>query len=458
MNIGVEITKGVQDWQIVQQKNGFADIELEGTWNFEGKPKTEIEVSIRVVFEDTAITVIPWRRVDEATDNTWRTTIKKIPAGGLYRIETTVTQYDSVEIEWGVRGDMLHHIGVGDLYVISGQSNSAGYGREPVADPPEIGIHVCKNSGKWDLATHPLKDSTKTLYPENRESANAGHSPYLNFAKIIKKQVNYPIGLIQACLGGSALSLWNPYEDGVLYRAMLDIIKSQGGQIKGILWYQGCSDTSKDTCETYFDRFKQMVDSLRKELNDTDIHYLTVQLNRVLTGTDEIDEYWGKIRETQRIAAKKLHNVYVVPSTDFGLSDTIHNSSASNMVLGERMAKMALREIYGFKYYSKAPDIKKAKKVDDTTVQLIFDNVEQRLYLYEMKVKELPFVIKDDDGDVEIIEYSLPKENIIELKTTREIVGKAVIHGMSERNPKYLMPVDVKEYLPILSFYNVLVK
>lgn len=42
--------------------------------------------------------------------------------GGLYRIETCMNHAETNgAIEWATRGDMIHHVGVGDLYVIAGQ-------------------------------------------------------------------------------------------------------------------------------------------------------------------------------------------------------------------------------------------------------------------------------------------------------------------------------------------------
>jgi sialate O-acetylesterase len=80
--------------------------------------------------------------------------------------------------------------------------------------------------------------------------------------------LGFPIGPIQASLGGSTLSAWNPEENGVLYRNMTQIINSQGGKVKGILWYQGCSDTASGLCDSYSERFESMVSHLRSDLND----------------------------------------------------------------------------------------------------------------------------------------------------------------------------------------------
>ena len=48
------------------------------------------------------------------------------PSEVYTEIETCMNQNDNKVIEWGIRGDMIHHVGIGDLYIITGQSNSAG--------------------------------------------------------------------------------------------------------------------------------------------------------------------------------------------------------------------------------------------------------------------------------------------------------------------------------------------
>ena len=326
MRIGAVIEKGPMDWQILQQVQGKADIRLSGGWSFGERIDTP-KVYARIVDENTGESVVPWQPAEDTGGDRWEITIKDVPAGGLYRIETCLDQSSGKVLEWAIRGDMIHHVGIGDVYVITGQSNSAGYGKDPVYDPPEIGVHLLKNNGKWDLASHPMNESTGTLHEENREAGNPGHSPYLSFAKYLKRELAYPIGLIQASLGGSPLSAWNPEENGILYRCMMNIIASQGGRIKGVLWYQGCSDTSKDLSETYPDRFKSMVAHLRKDLKEDSLPILTVQLNRYVAPSNETaDRCWGMIREVQRQAWKRIPGVFLITATPSTLSDAIHIS------------------------------------------------------------------------------------------------------------------------------------
>ena len=53
------------------------------------------------------------------------------------------------------------------------------------------------------MASHPLADNTGTRHPVNQETVQVGHSPWLSFARTLRRFVPHPIGLIPTALGGS---------------------------------------------------------------------------------------------------------------------------------------------------------------------------------------------------------------------------------------------------------------
>ena len=454
--VGVVIEKGLADWQIVQQVDGKADFHIAGYYHLPELPEEiGVKVYARVVREDTGEPVVNWMECTISNGTAWEIILDGILAGGPYRIETTLDVPDYQKDRLYTRGDMIHHIGVGDIFVIAGQSNASGRGREPVYDPPETGVHLLRNSGKWDLASHPLNDTTCTIHEANMENSNPGHSPFLCFAKTLKRELGYPIGLIQASLGGSGLRLWNPDEKGTLYKNMINIIRSSGGKVRGILWYQGCTDAIEMEGETYLARFISMVKCVRKDLAAEALPFLTVQLNRcTLPSNESLDRSWGMVREAQRQAARQLENVYVVPAVDCTLSDFIHNSSSANMVIGERLAKAALAELYGRSTRWNAPDIARALKSEENALILEFRNIANWLNLFDVDAGELPFTVIDEKGKIAIVDYSIIDKTGLLLGLERDITGEASIHGSSEMNPKFLVPTDCSS-LPMLSFYEV---
>lgn len=456
MDFGVRICHGPQDWQILQQTGGAADIPLKGSWGLPDSDAGAPRVFARIVREDSGDTVCPWTECRVSGENRWDIVLAGIPAGGLYRIETCIHADEPTAMEWGYRGDMIHHVGVGDLYVIAGQSNSAGFGKDPAYDPPEIGVHLLRNSGRWDLASHPLNDPTGSVHDVNRESFNPGTSPWLSFGRMLKRELGYPIGLLQTALGGSPLEEWNPEEKGSLYRHMRDVIASQGGAVRGVLWYQGCEDTHAGRAESYLPRFAAMVGRLRRDTGLPELPFFTVQLNRYMrTRPDTGDRCWGLVREAQRQAARAIAHVTVTPSLDCPQADAIHNSSATNVVLGERVARAALHILYGRKRAALAPDLRSAR-LDETGAQVLlaFDHVASRLYDYNVTPEELPFVPEDADGPAALRGASFQGSRV-RLGLARPLRGPAFVSCGAEQNPRRMIPVDYDSHLPILSFYHV---
>jgi len=454
---GAIIEAGPSDWQIVQQdEHGCANIAVEGRWVGEAGGR----VQLRLVREDNSVPVTPgldWHDAKTAANGSWKAVLKRVPAGGLYRLETRYNPKGNPAGEWAPRGDMRHFLGVGDLWVIAGQSNSAGYGRGPIDDAPTLGVHLFRNSEQWALATHPLNESTDTKHAVNREAANSGHSPYLHFGRVVQQEMKFPIGLVQTSLGGSPLTSWNPMEPGqaVLHENMLHCIELVGGKVKGVLWYQGESDTGTDeNVTTYEKRFIQSVQAWRKALGQRDLAVITVQLNRVYSiADDDAHRRWSQVREAQRQVPKNLSGAAVVPALDLPLSDTVHVSPAGNMILGERMARATLGMLYDRAFDYLPPDVQAARAIGGgKSIELTFNPVTSRMGTINPIAHS--FRVEDDNGQAEISEVAYPGGAKIVLRLSRVLHGKAVVHGGFGCDPATL-PADMERQMPMLAFYGV---
>jgi hypothetical protein len=320
----------------------------------------------------------------------------------------------------------------------------------------ELGVHLFRNSERWSLATHPMNESTDTQHAVNREAANPGHSPYLQFGRLLKRDLGYPVGLVQTSLGGSPLRRWNPGEpeDSDLFENMVRCVEKVGGKVRGILWYQGESDAGTDADATsYAERFAQAVSAWREALKDTELPVLTVQLNRAFRPEDDAgaDRYWSQVREAQRQVPKQVPVVAVVPTLDLPLSDLIHLSPAGNMLLGERLARAALGMVYGRGIAWKAPDLV-AVRSKDGRVELDFVNVESRMDSIDVQANA--FRIEDEGGQVPVTEVIYPQDNRVELVLGRALQGKATVHGAYGMAPA-TVPADMERFLPMLGFAGV---
>lgn len=463
MEHGIFIEKGISDWQIVQHTNNFATVTVSGSWCVI-KDAVKIGIThvcpmIRVMSEDDNSPVIPWQNAtaypaEDFVTGQWSASLH-IPAGGLYRIETGL-QVTSVRpgLVWTFRGDTRLHIGVGDVFLIAGQSNAAGYGKDSAFDPPEIGVHIFRNRKCWDLAAHPLNESSFAADSPNADRGVTGTSPFLSFGKQLRRISHYPVGLIASAMGGMPIKQWNP-EGGKLYVNMLEQV-SACGKIAGVLWYQGCSNTDDKGIIDYQEKLYDMIHAFRRDLGYP-VNFFTFQLNREIGSV--LDDGYGRVREIQRQASHDLDHVYILPTIHSSLSDTIHNNSHSNTMLGESLAKLCGHVMYHSAEF-RAPEITSAFLNPDNELTLRFDHLRNAFFFPSLKAKECGFSVEDSKGSLSYgeLSYDSKEPEVIRIQLEKPPVGDCFVSFAWEANPTKTPPVDDITYLPPLSFYKYPVK
>ena len=454
----VTIDRGLVDWQILQQdEKGQAEVELSGRWAAEGRKKVN-EVLVRVTTEDDRMPVscaLDWHAVDTATDKagtngTWTAKLV-LPRGGLYRVETLLRR-DNGRLDWSTAGAGVSHVGVGDVWIIAGQSNADGNGRSAAYDPPELGIHQFRHRGDWSLAVHPLHDNTKTAYGAY---ATANHSPWLAFARTLRRKLGYPIGLVPAALGGSAIAEWLPEKNGHLFRTMLQVADDAcARKVKGVVWFQGCTDTLTEDGKDYAPLLKSFVCQLRDALGQK-LPIVSVQINRVNNHPAGFwtPPRWDLIREAQRRVAHETEAMYLVSAFDLGLDDCIHHTSNANILLGERCAATALGMVYGRDVDCRCPDFARAViAADRKSVKLRFAGVRGTLLWEPRDKRYIPFQVTDADGEVPLEKLEVTAPDTLTLTFGRAVADKIRVVGAPGNNPPYVVPKTVPGYRPMLAF------
>ena len=465
MNYGVTIDEGASEWQIFQQSaDGTAAITITGHWNrihlsqelpliFEQVTVGSPTIKARIAYEANGESVLPWTLCEAGEDGTWRITFHKVPAGGLYRIETYM-EYEGWDGLSCTRGDMVHHIGVGDIFVVAGQSNAAGRAKNPVEDAPQLGVHLLRNSGKWTLASHPLGETTGSIHIGHYENHNPGHTPWLHFAKILMRELGYPIGIIMSAYGGAPLRWFNPEENGALTKNMLEQLEQYQLRPKAVLWCQGEAEGYENSAHNYLERFTAFVESLRRSLENPSLPFITVQINRCLNETTQaLDHQWGMVREAQVRAMDTIPDVYTIPSNDVAMYDFIHNSSQGNLVVGERCARCALATLYGRELEWQAPRAKRAVQTAPDKVELTFSRIYNWLNPFDVPAALLPFEAEDEDGLISVQSYETHNDGLT-LHFSRTLKEGAVLHGAWRMNPGVGIPCDCTR-MSMLSFYGM---
>jgi hypothetical protein len=167
------------------------------------------------------------------------------PAGGWYRLE----------VKTGEQMAIVEHVGVGEVFIVAGQSNAGNYGSEKQSITSG---RVSSFDGKqWVLANDPQPGA-----------GGKGGSFMPAFGDEMVRRFDVPIGLVAVAAGGTSVREWLPkgirfkqntttgngvkpvgdeFEStGALFEKLTSPMKALGvGGFRAVLWHQGESDAGQ---------------------------------------------------------------------------------------------------------------------------------------------------------------------------------------------------------------------
>jgi sialate O-acetylesterase len=149
---------------------------------------------------------------------------------------------------------------------------------------------------------------------------------------------------------------WEPNIDNSwmpsgLYNAMIAPLTRL--PIRGVIWYQGESNASRERAPLYAHLFGTMIEDWRHAWKQSDLPFLFVQLANFKTG----DAKWPELREAQR-QTLALANTAMAVTIDIGTSDDIHPKNKQDV--GLRLALAARAIAYGEKMEYSGPMFQQA--------------------------------------------------------------------------------------------------
>lgn len=223
------------------------------------------------------------------------------------------------------------------LFLLVGQSNMAGRGAVAEEDrTAHPRVLMLNQAGEWVPAIDPL----------HFDKPIAGVGLGKTFGRIIADQhPGVTVGLIPCAVGGSPIDAWRPGEfyeptkshpwDDAVRRATRAL---QAGELKGILWHQGESDSNVDLAPSYEAKLHDLIRRLRLELAAPGVPFIAGQMGRF------DDNPWDESRELVNKAHQDLPAQ--VPGTAFVSSDglqhkgdKVHFDTASYHEFGKRYAE-----------------------------------------------------------------------------------------------------------------------
>ncbi len=192
-----------------------------------------------------------------------------LAAGGWYQLTVRVRQGERVLAE-----QTVDKVGVGEVFITAGQSNSANFG-QPRQEAKDSRVVYFDGTAITRTLTQP-DGKTKVMYFPNRSFMHAkdpipggcgkSGSPWALLGDRVVASQQVPVCFRSASLTWAEVKNWLP-PDTRLYKNLAYIAKDSGTNgVRAVLWHQGESDTlSKTSAETYYERVKTIVETLSKD-------------------------------------------------------------------------------------------------------------------------------------------------------------------------------------------------
>lgn len=218
-----------------------------------------------------------WKRLDAKFENGHFTAALEAPAGGWFQLEVRASEAGAV-----IAAATVKQVGIGEVFVVAGQSNSANHGAE-------------KQHNEGSFASFDGRSWHVTDDPQPGASGNGGSfMPPLGNALAAKLGV--PVGFIPCGIGATSVREWLPKgatfpnpptiesrvqklptgeweSKGQAYETLLQRMKSAGPNgFRAVLWHQGESDANqKDPTRTlpgklYRECLEKIIRTSRQEI------------------------------------------------------------------------------------------------------------------------------------------------------------------------------------------------
>ena len=235
------------DYQVIQRDNaGHGRILVRGVLEADNRTELTLEYRLNRDSENGE-----WKALTTQFEGQNFSAPLDLAAGGWYRLDLRATRSGKAEAEL-----TIEHVGVGELFVVAGQSNSANHGEEKQS--PQTGLVAAFDGVKWQLANDP------------QPGASGGGGSFLPpLGDELANRLKVPVGFIACGIGATSVREWLPSgstfpnpptiesrvtkradglweSKGEAFEMFVSRMKPLGKQgFRAVLWHQGESDANQ---------------------------------------------------------------------------------------------------------------------------------------------------------------------------------------------------------------------
>ncbi len=243
---------------------------------------------------------------------------------------------------------MTPNVGIGDIYVIAGQSNASGRGENnQTYNAFNTLATLFGNDDKWRRLQDPTDSSLGQVDAISSEGLLAGGSIWPPLASEIVNDQGVPVAFIPTAKGLTSITQWqrndsSPSDANTLYGSMSRRINAVGG-IKAVLFWQGESDAISGMSQAVY---KENIVKIAEDIyRDFGVSTIVAQIG-IVSGVKS--ENINNIRAAQKLAWNESEYILEGPILyDIDINDNVHFTTDQELaVAAERWWTSIKEQLY----------------------------------------------------------------------------------------------------------------
>lgn len=303
-------------------------------------------------------------------DGKWNVRLEPMKAGAEPRTMTIQ----------GKNALTINDVVVGEVWLASGQSNmhwtfAQGMGvrdneKELDAANDPVVRQFTVNKGNRDPKQVPGR-WRKANRAELLEGGQNGDSALgYFFARELRRELNVPVGIINASVGGTLIESWLP--NGELSKGLVQPAAPYA--LRGFLWYQGESNVIQGDTAVYTEKLRTLIGDWRSRWGRDDLPFYFVQIAPYLyTGHKLTKEALPFFWEAQAKVLGAPHTGMVVTTDLVDSVGDIHPRNKQDVA--KRLASLALARDYGRKGVIDSGPVYQSMKIRGNKIVLTFEHI-----------------------------------------------------------------------------------
>lgn len=303
-----------------RDNNNYANVKVSIEYSGTGEVSAKLYDGDKELGETAVLT--------KGEGNTYEGSIANVPGGGWY----------TLIVNAGSESKTVEKVGVGEVFITGGQSNSCNFGGEKTTAQSDLVSAYNPNTNTWQHC----EDSQPSESGFN--TGNGGGSAWPSMGDALTQKTGVPVGFVSTGVGSAKIEELRTKHYFAIKNAINDL-KPYG--YRAFLLHQGEADTDGTNREKYLVSLQQLIAQTREDAG-YNLNWCIAQVSYAWSNYNNTKKM-ESMKETQRAACND-ETIFVGPTTDdlqgqYRHTDNLHLSKLGLIEHGKRWADVVYNKM-----------------------------------------------------------------------------------------------------------------